>query len=165
MNWEDLKQHLLQYTKSIAMLFAYLAYSVYEWKQAGQEGSCSAERTAGEPQIPRGTDAPGNTSEGWCLPTVLQRGIRSLNQSCSVHFPSHLYNWNLLAIPMSIICVVAILAPSSIGLPVFLLSYLDFSSNVHWLGDMKYSCFYLEKKSNSWEEGSGLLVEAEDFTW
>lgn len=46
------------------MLFAYLAYSVYEWKQAGQEGSCSAERTAGEPWIPRGTDAPGNTSEG-----------------------------------------------------------------------------------------------------
>lgn len=45
------------------MLFSYLVYSVYEWKQTGQEGSCSAEKTAGEPWIPRDADASGDTSE------------------------------------------------------------------------------------------------------
>lgn len=57
------ESHLLQYTKSIAMLFLYVVYSMYEWKQAGQKGSCSADKTAGEPWIPRGTDASGDTSE------------------------------------------------------------------------------------------------------
>lgn len=37
MKWGIFRYHLLQYTKSIAMLFSYLVYSIYEWKQTGQE--------------------------------------------------------------------------------------------------------------------------------
>lgn len=103
------------------MLFSYPVYSVYEWKQTGQEGSCSAEKTAGEPWIPRATDASGDMSESRCLALMLERGILSLNQKlfCQPSEPP-VCNWKPRAFPASVICIVAVLAPSGIGLPVFL---------------------------------------------
>lgn len=44
------------------MLFSDFVYSVCEWKQTGQEGSCSAGKTAGRRWIPRGPEASGDTS-------------------------------------------------------------------------------------------------------
>lgn len=148
------------------MLFAYLTYSVYEWKQAGQEGSCSA----GEPWIPRGTDASGNTSEDWCLPTVLQRGIRSLNQKpfCPLPKPSllleppgyshvcHLRSHHFGTFTYQAACFSAQVS-------------VDFSSSVleNGLGDMKYSCFYFKIKRvipGKRDLGSLDFVETENFT-
>lgn len=129
------------------MLFSYLVYSVYGWKQIGQEGSCSAEKTAGETRIPGDSGASGDTLESWCLTMMVERGILRFYHWIGSHSVSPpVCNWKPLAIWASVICIVSVLAPSDMGLPIFLYRYLLIfpAMCINW--EIWNSCFCFDSK-------------------